>query len=217
MRYAFGDSSKLVSIPLLDTSKVTNMSYSFQNCSSLTIISQLDTSNVDNMQYAFKGCKKLTSLPLIDTSKVTNFNYTFSQCENLTEIPNINTSSAKGMSSMFSECHSLSSLPYLYCGNISSKNSYPLYTTYSKGYEYLTDVGGFVDMKMSWDNNYGLVKCPNLSYQSCINILNGLYDFTGNGVTPNSNQGQLKVHQNFLDLVGDEISIGTNKGWNIFV
>ena len=68
---------------------------------------------------------------------------------------------------------------------------------------------------MNWNDNYGLVLCPNLTYQSCINILNGLYDFTGNGETPYSSQGKLKVHQNFLNAVGDEISIGTNKGWTI--
>ena len=33
--------------------------------------------------------------------------------------------------------------------------------------------------------------------------------------TPTSSQGKLKVHQNFLNTVGDEISIGTSKGWSI--
>lgn len=58
---------------------------------------------------------------------------------------------------------------------------------------------------------------PNLTYESCISILNNLYDFTGNGETPNSSQGKLKVHQNFLGKVGDKISIGINKGWTITV
>ena len=62
-----------------------------------------------------------------------------------------------------------------------------------------------------------LNKLPNLTYESCINILNGLYDFAGNGETPSGTQGQLKVHQNFLNIVGDEISIGTLKGWKITV
>ena len=65
------------------------------------------------------------------------------------------------------------------------------------------------------DGTYSFDKTPNLTYESCINILNGLYDFTGNGETPASNQGKLKVHSNFLTTVGDEISIGTNKGWTI--
>ena len=56
---------------------------------------------------------------------------------------------------------------------------------------------------------------PNLTYESCISILNNLYDFTGNGETPDNNQGKLKVHPNFLTTVGDEISIGVAKGWTI--
>jgi hypothetical protein len=46
-------------------------------------------------------------------------------------------------------------------------------------------------------------------------VLNGLFDFVSAGISPASNEGKLKVHQNFLNLVGDEISIGTNKGWTI--
>lgn len=46
-------------------------------------------------------------------------------------------------------------------------------------------------------------------------LIEGLYDFTGNNQTPSSSQGKLKVHANFLAKVGDEISIGTNKGWTI--
>ena len=56
-----------------------------------------------------------------------------------------------------------------------------------------------------------------LSYESCISILNNLYDFTGNGETPDNSQGHLKVAQSFIDTVGDEISIGTLKGWVISV
>ena len=84
----------------------------------------------------------------------------------------------------------------------------------SANYPKLTDFGGLINLKASI-TSYAFNNLPNLSYESCINILNGLYDFVGNGETPTSSQGKLKVHQNFLDLVGDEISIGTNKGWTI--
>ena len=73
----------------------------------------------------------------------------------------------------------------------------------------LTDVGGWKNLKINWNDNYGLVLCPNLTYQSCINVLNGLADVTELGGRT------LKVHPNFLTNVGDEISIGTNKGWII--
>ena len=78
----------------------------------------------------------------------------------------------------------------------------------------LTELGGFINIKVSIEN-YAFTQLPNLTYQSCINVLNGLYDFTGNGKTPTSAQGKLKVHANFLTAVGDEISIATNKGWTV--
>lgn len=90
----------------------------------------------------------------------------------------------------------------------------PYVRTYSQ-IKNVTYHSGFPNCKYSTNDAYYYVKLPNLTYESCISILNNLYDFTGNGVTPNSSQGQLKVHSNFLSLVGDEISIGTNKGWTI--
>jgi len=80
----------------------------------------------------------------------------------------------------------------------------------------LTYFGGYIGRTESMESNYALNKCPNLSYESCKSILENLYDFTGNGEVPNSSQGKLKVHSNFLTAVGDEISIATDKGWNVY-
>lgn len=90
----------------------------------------------------------------------------------------------------------------------------PYYSMYSNATT-LTYHSGFPNCKHSSDGNYYYTKLPNLTYESCISILNNLYDFTGNGETPTSSQGKLKVHANFLTKVGDELSIGTNKGWTI--
>lgn len=97
------------------------------------------------------------------------------------------------------------------CENLTSS---PYNSIYSNA-TMLTYHSGFPNCKHSSSDNYYYVKLPNLTYESCISILNNLYDFTGNGVTPTSSQGKLKVHANFLTLVGDELSIGTNKGWTI--
>ena len=107
-----------------------------------------------------------------------------------------------------------SEIPYMNCISVTSSTSYPFCAFAYTAITGVTKMGGFL-MKASSNDNYGLVRYTNLDYESCINILNGLYDFTGNGETPTASQGKLKVHQNFLDLVGDEISIGTNKGWTI--
>lgn len=78
-----------------------------------------------------------------------------------------------------------------------------------------TYFGGFKNQKLSIDNTNFLSKCPNLTRESCLAIVNNLYDFVGHGETPTSTQGKLKVHANFLTALGDDISIATNKGWTI--
>ena len=187
----------------------------FYNCNSLQTIPKLDTSNVTDMSYMFCYCENLQTIPLIDTSKVTNMDCMFRDCPNLQTIPSLDTSKVYTMESMFGGCNSLTSIPAL---NAQSLNI-PSYIGIFGWSELpkITDFGGFLNLKCSLTNDNNLQRLPNLTKESCINILNGLYDFTGNGEVPNSEQGQLKVHQNFLDKVGDEISIGTAKGWQITV
>ena len=211
--YMFNRCSKLTTIPQLDTSKVNNMANMFHYCESLESLPTLNTSKVTTMSYMFNNCSNLITIPPIDTSNVTNMSYMFYDCSKLITIPPIDTRNVKNMERMFYNCKSLKSLPALNLGSISSTSNINrfFYITITS----LTDIGGFLDLKVSWNDNYGLKLLPNLTYQSCINVLNGLYNFTGNGETPTSSQGQLKVHANFLTTVGDEISIGTNKGWTI--
>jgi surface protein len=111
------------------------------------------------------------------------------------------------MSYMFYGCNNLTTLPQLDVSKVTNMGQY-----FRVGGGNLTDVGGWKNLKIDWNDNYGLVLCPKLTYQSCINILNGLYDFVGNG---ESTTKTLKVNQNFLTTVGDEISIGVAKGWTI--
>lgn len=202
----------LLEVPYFDTSNVTDMNSMFYGCEKLTTVPHFNTSNVTNIERMLYNCKALTTVPHFDTSNVTNMSNMFEGCSTLKTIPPFNTSKVTNMNGMLSGCYTLESLPALDCGAIYYNNYYPL-QSYGNNFDKLTDVGGFLNMKMSWDDTYGLVKCPNLSRESCINILNGLYDFTGNGVTPAWNQGKLKVHANFLSAVGDQISIATNKGW----
>lgn len=209
MTYAFAY-QKMTFIKPLNTSNVTNMQYMFYNCSKLKTAPMMDTNNIGSMYYTFYGCSVLTEIPEYNTKNVTDMQYMFYNCAMLPTIPPLNTSKVAGMSRMFYGCSKLTSLPAMDCSSITTKNYYPLYNNSG-----LTDVGGFTNMKMSWDDSYGLSKCSKLTYESCINILNGLYDFTGNGKTPTSNQGKLKVHANFLKIVGDDLTIGTNKGWTI--
>ena len=197
----------------VDFDGVTDMSDMFVSCNNLQTIPLINTSNVTNMYEMFFSCRNLQSIPLIDTSNVTIMESMFSQCGNLKTIPSLDTSKVTNMYSMFWGCSNLTSIPALNAQSLNMPSYHGVF-----GYSELpniTDFGGFLNLKYSLTNDNNFKKLPNLTYESCINVLNGLYDFTGNGETPGSNQGQLKVHQNFLDTVGNEISIGTAKGWSI--
>ena len=210
MRYMFQGCSNLQTIPLLNTSNVTNMQDMFTNCEILQTIPSLDTSNVTNMFEMFNNCFNLQTIPLLNTSNVTDMGHMFDSCLNLQTIPQIDTSNVTDMSQMFSYCRNLQTIPKFNCQKVKYIGAY--FFDFTDDMISLTDVGGWENLKINWDDGEGLVKCPNLTYQSCINILNGLYDFVGNSSTETRT---LKVHQNFLNAVGEEISIGTAKGWVI--
>ena len=213
----FSECLNLQTIPEIDTSGVTNMERMFYNCGIQTI-PFLDTSKVSNANGMFYFCGKLKTLP-------NNFN--FGNCTNLSEMFNnagltdysfletwvINPNA--GMDDMITNTNT-TYVPAIPCvGNTSYYQSaiFWAYGDFSK----LTYFGGWIGRKYNVDRDQILKKMPNLTYESCISILNNLYDFTGNGETPNSEQGQLKVAQSFIDTVGDKISIGINKGWSISV
>ena len=213
MARMFSDCTNLQTIPEIDTSNAINMDYMFYNCPSLQTIPLINTSNVSNMSNMFNGCRNLQTIPLLNTSNVSNISYMFASCTNLQTIPKIDTSNVTDMSQMFYDfggIKTLVSLPKFNCQKVT--NMYRYFSYYADGMSALTDVGGWENLKCDWNDRYGLASCPNLTYQSCINILNGLYDFVGNG---ESTTKTLKVHPNFLTTVGDEISIGTLKGWSI--
>lgn len=215
MKRMFSECLNLQTIPLIDTSGVTNMERMFFNCGIQTI-PLLDTSNVSNANGMFYYCRSLKTLP-------NNFN--FGNCTILYEMFNaagltdysfletwvINPNA--NMDGMIDNTNT-TYVPAIPCvGNTNYQQSaiFWSYGDYSK----LTYFGGWIGRKYNVDKDYILKKMPNLTYESCISILNNLYDFTGNGETPNSSQGHLKVHANFLTTVGDEISIGTSRGWTI--
>ena len=98
---------RIVYLPKIDTSSVTNMNSMFYACSSLVSIPELDTSSVTSMNSIFRECYSLTSIPQLDTSKVTNMNQTFYNCYSLISIPQLDTQKVTSMSSMLYNCYSL--------------------------------------------------------------------------------------------------------------
>lgn len=179
-----------------------------------TIPDGLDFNGVTNMDRMFKDCENLESLPEnFPFSTVKTAKSWLENTKNLKHIPSLDTSGLKELEYFWQglkidtvpaiDCSNLTPEPYAHMGIFQSSNN-------------LVNVGAFNHLKVSLTYGNCFDKLDKITYESCINILNGLYDFVGNGETPNSNQGQLRVHPNFLDLVGDEISIATSKGWNIY-
>lgn len=193
-----------------DWKGITDMSYMFYECNVLETISLIDTSNVTTMNNMFQSCGKLKTISQLNTSKVDNMSNMFNDCGNLETIPELDTSNVTNMSYMFylfGGIKKLHTLPKFNASKVTNMSNY--FSYYADGMSGLVNVGGWEGLNCNWTDRYGLASCNNLSYQSCINILNGLADVTNLGGRT------LKVHSNFLTTVGDEISIGTDKGWTI--
>ena len=233
--------SKFTEVPeWADFDGVTNMENMFSSCEKIKTIPLINTSNVTNMNRMFGWCYNLQTIPLLDTSKVTDASNMFYGCSNLITLPNnFNFSSCTTFSEMFFyagltdysfletwvinpnasmdsmiENTNTTYVPAIPCVGNGGYQQSAIFWTYGD-FSKLTYFGGWIGRKYNITQDYILKKMTALSYESCISILNNLYDFTGNGETPDNNQGKLKVHPNFLTTVGDEISIGTNKGWTI--
>ena len=213
MNHMFYNCGNLQSIPEINTSNVKDMSYMLTECKKLTTVPTFDTSNVTNFQYCFHN-SKIIELPQFDLRKGTNFYEFCYNCYDLKYVPNLDLSSATNISGLLENCNSLISVGEIKVPNVRGRVTYFLGGSNKNN---LTDFGGLIGFRGSITTD-GFHTCPNLSYQSCINILNGLYDFSGNGETPNSDEGKLKVAQSFIDkLTEEDLQIAVRKGWSILV
>lgn len=120
---SFNNYNKLLAIPNIETSSVTNMDNMFSHCYSLTMMPQLDTGNVTSMNNMFYDCYSLTTIPQLNTGNITNMNNMFHNCYSLKTIPQLDTSNVTNMDNMFSSCRSLTTIPQLNTGNVTSMNN----------------------------------------------------------------------------------------------
>lgn len=123
MSYMLCECASLSSVQLFDTSSVTNMSNMFQNCTSLTTVPLFNTSSVTNMYGMFQNCTSLTTIPLFNTSSVTSMYSMFSNCTSLTTVPLFNTSSVTSMVSMFGNCTALTAVPLFNTSNVTNMSN----------------------------------------------------------------------------------------------
>lgn len=204
----FRSDKNLVYAPLVDTSNVTNMINMFMTCSKLTIVPQFNTQNVTSMDSMFMSCSELTTVPQFDTSNVTNMSSMFYGCSKLITVSQFDTQNVTSVSTMFQNCTKLESLPLFDFSNVTTIRTFFGFSDLNN----LTTLGGFKDLKIDWNDSYGLFRCPNLSYESVMNVINNLYDFRANG--DETTTKTIKFHANSLALLSDDDkAIATNKGW----
>ena len=93
-----------------DTENSTDANSMFYNCKQLITIPSLNTSKVTLMSSMFYGCQSLRTLPMLDTSKVTNMDNIFLNCRNLQEIAAWDVSNVTSWNNVFDGCWHLKSI-----------------------------------------------------------------------------------------------------------
>lgn len=188
---------KKVDFTNTDLSTKPNMESLFSNSYGLTEVVGLDGNYVTNMKSLFNGCSSLEKIEIYNTQNVTTMRQMFSGCSTLKEIPELDCSSCIDIYGAFSSCSVLESFGGL-------KNLGKAFTQASANYS-------------SYRVNLSQLK--NLTHESLMNIINGLYDL--NLTYDVANGGTLyKQTLNLSDesialLTADEIAIATNKGWDV--
>jgi surface protein len=196
---------------------LTNASYMFQD-SKLREVGDINTSNVTNMSGMFYGCSALRSIPQLDTSNVKYMAYMFYRCSNLIELPDFNCVKVTNFGDSSSNswlyyCNSIEKIGVVDCDSITNIGYF-----FGNGIRtYLTEFGGCRNLGKAssvsnTNSNYFMNYAPNLTYESVMNVINGLYDRATAGLSVLT----LKLHANHLAMLSaDDIAIATNKGWTI--
>ncbi len=108
---------KGTTLPMFNTSAITNMSNLCNPCPNITSVPLWDTSSLIYAEGMFNNCTSLTTVPLLNLNNVTNAQDMFKNCTNLTSIPQLNFPKATNVSTMFSLCTNLADVPVLGIGN----------------------------------------------------------------------------------------------------
>lgn len=202
-----------------DFDGITNMERLFYS-SNLTILPKIDTTNVTSLSYTF-AYTNFETLPYMVTTNVTSLYYAFTECRKLTTLPNLDTRNVDTAAYFLQSCSNLVSLPEFDFGSVTSFSAPFGYSKLTK----LTDIGGFKNLKCSV-TSYFLDYLPNLTVDSLMNVINGLWDWTdypdgkapiNNGTIKNFGKTHtLKIGQTNLDkLTAEQIAVATAKGWTL--
>ena len=216
----FYNCKSLVSVgKIIGTEAVTSMGSLFSGCIVLQFVdvSELVTSNVIQLSNIFSNCELINNLDLSkwDISNVTSLSGVFSHCRSLSnlKVSNWDTSNVTNVSGTFENCNSLKSLD-ISGWDLSKVTNITRFLGYYSDNIYLTNLKFGKNLKISWTGYGSPYRLPNLTVESLLSIIDGLYDFTGNGETPTSSQGQIQFGTTNLNKLTDEQkAVATNKGW----
>jgi len=101
---------KLVSVPNMDTSNVTNFDYAFSGASSLTDISNVDMSSAQTLKEAFKNCASLTKVPS-NIGNCTDFTNAFANATSIEDLSYVSMFEARSLNGAFQGCTKLTKVP----------------------------------------------------------------------------------------------------------
>lgn len=201
---------RLVFAPMLDTSNVTHFGLMFYGCKCLVGVPKYNTSNATFFAEMFGECFSIKSIPDFDTRNGNDFTNCFKSCSVLTEGPNWDFGNAVNVKNLFAFCQALTTIPRYNFSNVNDIGEFFGY--YGDEVPSLVNLGGFEGLKIDWNDGNGLDRCPNITYESIMNVINDLYDFRGNG--DNDIIRTLKINTNTMAMLSDEDKqIAINKGW----
>ena len=218
MSNTFQDCTKLHSLNFINCKMSNTGLYSlygtFMNCHNLKSINNIigiNWANCNRFEYAFAGCKSLYDVSALNTFSCTDADYMFRRCTNLDNIPAIT-----GDKVLWGRLFGTSEDAF----NSSIQGYLPK----------LVNFGGFVNYgKAAAQQGTGYVNyfdldltpAPNLSYQSLINVINGVCNlYVASGTTPASPSGtvsqKLIMHTVQIQKLTEQDKTNiSNKGWHL--
>lgn len=200
----------------IDLSGFTDCRYAFADCQNLESITLKGAEDGAILYIAnmFTKCLELKNVPDFNTSNVLTADSCFRDCKSLKKITSLNVGKTTSMKEMFSDCTALEEVCELDCKN--NKNVQAMFNYDSN----LTTLGGLKDLGKAYTGssvnytsyNLNLTTCTNLTKQSLLNVINGLYDLASHNKAA---QGLFLGDVNLAKLTAEEVAIATNKGWNV--
>lgn len=200
----------------IDLSGFTDCRYAFSGCQNLESLTLTGTEDgaILYADYMFQDCTELKEVPSFNSSNVVALTSCFSNCKSLKKITEFDTGKATGMREMFNECIALEEICELDCKN--NKSVQGMFYSNSS----LKTLGGLKELGKAYTGssvnstsyNLNLTMSSNLTKQSLLNVINGLYDLASHNKPA---QGLFLGDANLAKLTAEEIAIATNKGWNV--